>query len=100
MIFPSYTSITPKSIIQNYAVQINHCIEGKKIVIALWNILMELFSGILFKDPLVKQMEEYVDSSTYSDAKFTNNYNLPANDFGEPHYARPYPSEFLLNICR
>ena len=99
MIFPSYTSITPKSIIQNYAVQINHCIEGKKIVIALWNILMELFSGILFKDPLVKHMEEYVDSASYSDAKFTNNYNLPANDFGEPYYARPYSSDFLLNIC-
>ena len=99
MIFPSYTSITPKSIIQNYAVQINHCIEGKKIVIALWNILMELFSGILFKNPLVKHMEEYVDSSSYSDAKFKNDYNLPANDFGESYYARPYSSDFLLNIC-
>ena len=35
-------------------------------MIAFWNILMELFSGILFKDPLVKQMEEYIDSSSYS----------------------------------
>ena len=69
-------------------------------MIAFWNILMELFSGILFKDPLVKQMEEYIDSSSYSDAKFTNNYNLPANDFGESYYARPYPSDFLLNLCR
>ena len=68
-------------------------------MIAFWNILMKLFSGILFKDPLVKHMEEYVDSASYSDAKFTNNYNLPANDFGEPYYARPYSSDFLLNIC-
>ena len=77
-----------------------YCLRGGGvIVIAFWNILMELFSGILFKDPLVKQMEEYIDSSSYSDSKFTNNYNLPANDFGEPYYARPYPSDFLLNIC-
>ena len=55
---------------------------------------MKLFSGILFKDPLVKQMEEFVDSSSYSDAKYTNINNFPENDFGEPYYARPYPSDF------
>ena len=62
---------------------------------------MELFSGILFKDPLVKHMEDFVDSSSYSDAKDKTSYinNFPANDFGEPYYARPYSSDFLLNIC-
>ena len=63
---------------------------------------MELFSGILFKDPLVKHMEEFIDSSSYNDAKYTTSYinNFPANDFGEPYYAHPYPSDFKKYICR